>query len=48
MIELLDDMPQGTIGFRVAGQVKRDDYIDVLVPSCTRRSPTAAGCAPCT
>jgi hypothetical protein len=32
MIELLDDMPPGTIGFRVAGEVKRDDYVDVLVP----------------
>jgi hypothetical protein len=32
MIERLDDMPAGTVGFRVEGEVERDDYIDVLVP----------------
>ena len=32
MIEPLDDMPEGTLGFRVAGEIERSDYTDVLVP----------------
>jgi hypothetical protein len=32
MIEPLDDMPAGTLGFRVAGEIERSDYTDVLVP----------------
>jgi SpoIIAA-like len=32
MIERLTDMPEGTLGFRVAGDVDRDDYLNVLVP----------------
>ena len=32
MVERLLDMPAGTIGFRVAGEIKREDYTDVLVP----------------
>jgi hypothetical protein len=32
MIERLDDMPAGTLGFRVGGEIKREDYADVLVP----------------
>jgi len=32
MIEPLDDMPPGTIGFRATGHVTRDDYHDVLLP----------------
>jgi hypothetical protein len=32
MIERLTDMPPGTLGFRVAGEVKREDYDDVLTP----------------
>ena len=32
MIERLADMPAGTVGFRVAGEVDRDDYRNVLVP----------------
>ena len=32
MIEPLDDMPEGTIGFRATGHVTRDDYKDVLLP----------------
>jgi hypothetical protein len=32
MIERLTDMPDGTIGFRVAGDVTREDYQRVLVP----------------
>ena len=32
MIERMEDMPAGTIGFRVAGEVHKDDYTDVLAP----------------
>jgi hypothetical protein len=32
MIERMDDMPAGTLGFRVSGEVEREDYDDVLVP----------------
>jgi hypothetical protein len=33
MIERLDDMLPGTIGFRATGHVTRDDYRDVLEPA---------------
>jgi uncharacterized protein (TIGR02246 family) len=36
MIERLPDMPPGTLGFRVAGKVEREDYRDVLVPELHR------------
>jgi SpoIIAA-like len=36
MIERLADMPPGTIGFRVAGEIERDDYDKVLVPELQR------------
>jgi hypothetical protein len=32
MIERLTDMPAGTVGFRVNGEVHRSDYTDVLEP----------------
>jgi hypothetical protein len=32
MIERLTAMPDGTIGFRVCGEVTREDYTSVLVP----------------
>jgi len=32
MIERLTEMPAGTLGFRVNGEVERDDYTKVLVP----------------
>ena len=32
MIERLQDMPQGTLGFRATGEIERSDYADVLVP----------------
>lgn len=32
MIERLEDMPVGTIGFRASGHVTGDEYRDVLVP----------------
>jgi hypothetical protein len=33
MIEQLDGMPDGTVGFRIDGDVEDDDYTDVLVPA---------------
>ena len=33
MIERIDDMPAGTIGFRASGKLTRQDYRDVLEPS---------------
>jgi hypothetical protein len=32
MIELLTDMPPGTVGFRVTDEIEREDYEQVLVP----------------
>jgi hypothetical protein len=36
MIELLTDMPAGTVGFRVRGRIERDDYDKVLTPEIHR------------
>jgi hypothetical protein len=33
MVETLDGMPSGTLGFRAAGELTADDYRDVLVPA---------------
>ena len=33
MVERLDGMPAGTLGFRVAGDVTREDYTTVLIPA---------------
>jgi len=33
MIESIDDMPAGTIGFRASGEVTREDYRQVLEPA---------------
>ncbi len=32
MVERIDDMPKGTIGFHASGKVTRDDYRQVLEP----------------
>ena len=32
MVERLEDMPEGTLGFRISGEVHRADYTDVLEP----------------
>src|ERR1700751_138201 len=32
MIEPLEEMPDGTIGFRATGRMTRDEYRDVLLP----------------
>jgi hypothetical protein len=36
MIERLDDMPAGTLGFRAVGEIEREDYDEVLVPELHR------------
>jgi SpoIIAA-like len=36
MIERLADMPPGTVGFRVTGEVEREDYDNVLTPDLKR------------
>jgi hypothetical protein len=41
MVEKIDDMPAGTIGFRASGKLTSDDYRDVLVP--TLREAVDAG-----
>ncbi|MEA2148944.1 MAG: hypothetical protein QOD69_774 [Solirubrobacteraceae bacterium] len=32
MVEMISDMPPGTLGFRVSGRLTREDYVNVLVP----------------
>jgi hypothetical protein len=32
MVEPIQDMPPGSLGFRVSGRLTRPDYTDVLVP----------------
>ncbi len=33
MVEKIEDMPAGSIGFRASGKLTREDYRDVLVPT---------------
>ena len=42
MVERMPDMPAGTIGFRVSGEVEREDYEQVLIP-VQHRQRRAAG-----
>jgi hypothetical protein len=42
VIERLTDMPPGTIGFRAAGEIEREDYDDVLAPEL-RQAVEAGG-----
>jgi hypothetical protein len=43
VIERLTDMPPGTIGFRVAGDIEREDYDEVLVPQLRRALEAGGG-----
>jgi SpoIIAA-like len=43
MIERLEEMPEGTVGFRVTGDVSRDDYTDVLVPELHKALDAGGG-----
>ena len=43
MIERITEMPAGTVGFRVAGEVEREDYRDILVPELRRALDAGGG-----
>jgi SpoIIAA-like len=43
MVERLPDMPAGTIGFRVAGEIEREDYDEVLTPELQRALAAGGG-----
>jgi hypothetical protein len=43
VIERLTDMPSGTVGFRAAGEIEREDYDDVLVPELHRALQAGGG-----
>jgi hypothetical protein len=43
MIERIADMPPGTLGFRVAGEVEREDYDEVLVPELRKALEAGGG-----
>ena len=43
VIELLTDMPPGTIGFRAAGEIEREDYDEVLAPQLHRALEAGGG-----
>lgn len=43
MIERLTDMPPDTIGFRVTGEIEREDYDQVLVPELQRALEAGRG-----
>lgn len=43
MIERLEDMPPGTLGFRAAGEIEREDYDEVLVPALRRAVESGGG-----
>jgi hypothetical protein len=43
VIERLTDMPPGTIGFRAAGEIEREDYDEVLAPELRRALEAGGG-----
>jgi hypothetical protein len=43
MIERMTDMPAGTLGFRAAGEIEREDYDTVLVPELRRAVESGEG-----
>jgi hypothetical protein len=43
MIERIAEMPAGTVGFRVAGEVEREDYRDVVMPELRRALDVGGG-----
>ena len=43
MIELMEGMPAGTLGFRVVGEVERSDYTDVMVPELKKAVEQGGG-----
>ena len=43
MIERLEGMPPGTLGFRAAGEIEREDYDEVLVPALRKAVESGDG-----
>jgi hypothetical protein len=43
MIERMSVMPPGTLGFRVRGEIEREDYDNVLTPELRRAIEAGAG-----
>jgi SpoIIAA-like len=43
VIERMTDMPSGTIGFRAAGEIEREDYDELLVPELRRALEAGGG-----
>jgi SpoIIAA-like len=43
MVERMTDMPPGTVGFRVAGEIERKDYDEVLTPELRRAIERGGG-----
>jgi hypothetical protein len=43
MVERMADMPAGTVGFRVAGEIEREDYDEVLTPELRRAVERGGG-----
>jgi SpoIIAA-like len=43
VIERIPDMPPGTLGFRVDGEIEREDYTDVLEPALREALEAGAG-----
>lgn len=43
MVERLADMPPGTIGFRAAGEIERQDYDEILAPELERALKAGGG-----
>jgi hypothetical protein len=37
MVERIDDMPAGVVGFRASGKLSRADYRDVMEPDSAGR-----------
>src|SRR5689334_14891622 len=43
MVQVMTDMPTGTLGFRVSGDVEREDYENVLVPELHKAMEASDG-----
>ena len=43
MVERLADMPPGTMGFRAAGEIEREDYDEVRAPELQRALEAGGG-----
>jgi hypothetical protein len=43
MIGRIREMPAGTVGFRVGGELEREDYTEVLVPELRRALDAGGG-----